>query len=223
MWEKACDKNLARALKLNLISLDIDCDCQETFDVDIPRLFGTEHALCLPKLISLSEKKDWGSNQKFKIRFIEQLRWVQNLLNGDIGEVYRQSKIYRARGDDWPTIILANVLHQWAMEKNYPPAIFDIIQWDFAKKVTPNSEGLLKYLAAQGYMPAILDAARRFLNGDGVKKNLGDAYYWIKRAEVAQGNLSGIIEKPYERLLEQMTEHEKISLSLAIMDYGEPE
>jgi hypothetical protein len=109
------------------------------------------------------------------------------------------------------------------MEKNHPPAIFDIIQWRFAKKLTPHFGGLLKHLAAQGYMPAMLDAARRFLNGDGVKQNLGDAYYWIRRAEAAHGDISGIIEKPYERLLDQMTESEKTSLRLAIIDYGEPE
>ena len=103
---------------------------------------------------------------------------------------------------------------------NTPPAEFDVIQYYYSKSTPPHSWLRLLDLANRGYVPAMLDAARRFLNGDGFEKNLGDAYYWIKRAEAAHGDLSGVIEKPYERLLEQMSDHEKGSLDFYISEYG---
>lgn len=76
-------------------------------------------------------------------------------------------------------------------------------------------------MADDGYLPAMLDAARRFLNGDGVRKNLGIAYYWTKRAEAAGGDVSAIIEKPHERLFEEMTRHDLESLRDTLIIYGD--
>jgi TPR repeat protein len=220
MWKKACEEDLVRAMEINLSGLDAAYDRNGKFDNRLPRKLGAAYAPCIEKLITIAEQWNWGRKEKYRQRFIAELMWVRDLLRGDMAEVHRQAKFYRDRNRGPLDKILAILLHQWAVEKKYPPAEFDEIQTLFADDPGQLAIGWLKLVAGRGYVPAMLDAARRFLKGDGVAKNLGDAYYWIKRAEAAHGDLSGIIEKPYERLLEQMNDKEKENLARSLRFYG---
>lgn len=223
MWEKACEKDLASALETNLIGLDVAHDRSGQFDNRLPRKLGIKYALCIDELIALAGQKKWGKKENYRQRYIAELKWVRDLLHGDMEEVHRQAKIYQDRDDGILDKTLSLFFLQWAADKKHPPAEFDVIQDNFSRFTPPHTGLRLMNLADQGYVPAMLDAARRFLNGDALEKNLGKAYYWIKRAEAAHGDLSGIIEKPYERLLDQMTDHEKGSLAFYISDYGKLE
>ncbi len=223
MWDKACERDLAWALNISVDGLDEVYDRSGEFDNRFPRKLGAEYAPCIDELIAITEQNDWGRKEKYRQRFMDELKWVRDLLKGDMGEVYRQAESYRERNNGNLNKILAILLHQWAVEKKYPQAEFDEIQAMFAKNPSQAAIGWLKIVAGKGYVPAMLDAARRFLKGDGVKKNMGAAYYWIKRAEAAHGDLSGIIEKPYERLLDQMNDDEIESLTRSSRFFGELE
>jgi len=73
-------------------------------------------------------------------------------------------------------------------------------------------------------MPVMLVAARRFLEGNGVKANLGVAYYyWIIWAEVAHGDVATVMDKPHERLIEQMSDEEKVGLLHQVLQFGDLE
>lgn len=220
LWEKDCDEDMVWAVEINLINLGVAFERSGKFDIRLPRKIGLENALCIDELIAVAEQNDWGRYKKFHQKFVEELKWLKDLLVGDMGVVYRLARIYKDRDDGILDKTLSMFFLQWAADKKYPPAEFDVIQKNFLRFTPPHTGLRLMNLADQGYVPAMLDAARRFLNGDALEKNLGDAYYWIKRAEAAHGDLSGIIEKPYERLLEQMTDYEKGSLIFYIITYG---
>jgi len=220
LWKKDCDEDLSWALEIDLINLEVAFDRSGKFDNRIPRRLGAENALCIDELIAVAEQYDWQEHKKYRQEFIAELKWGRDLFRGDMGVVYRLAENYRDHDDGILDKTLALFFRQWAADKKYPPAEFDVIQYYYSQSTPPYGWLRLLDLANRGYVPAMLDAARRFLNGDGFKKNLGKAYYWIKRAEAAHGDISGVIEKPYERLLEQMSDHEKGSLDFYISDYG---
>ncbi len=85
--------------------------------VMVLRKIGTVHALCIDRLITTAEtmeRKEWAANAR--IRFVSELTWVRNLLNGEMAEIYRQSKIYKAKGGEGSAKILAIRLQWWATE-----------------------------------------------------------------------------------------------------------
>ncbi|MHA1598802.1 MAG: hypothetical protein ACTSV1_08780 [Alphaproteobacteria bacterium] len=221
MWEKACDEDLAEALETNLIGLDVAYDRSDKFDNKVPKLLGIQYAPCVDELIGIDEKRNWVRKGIYRQRYIVELKWVRDLLKGDIKDVYRQAEFYRKQNGGPLEEHIALLLHQWAVEKKYLPAEFDEVQKIFSESPGQLAIGWLKLVAGRGYVPAMLDAARRFLNGDGVKKDLGGAYYWIKRAEAAHGDISGIIKEPYERLLDQMNDGEKTTLFWTSNGFGE--
>lgn len=189
-------------------------------DVRLPRGLAVEFGLCIDDLIAAVEGMDWSGTEANHRAFIAELRWVRMLLASGLQNVYRQAAFYQNLNRDEHDKVLAFMLHYWATMHAYPPAEFDEVQENFAKSITPRTGGRLKRLADGGFVPAMIDAARRFLTGDGVEKNLGEAYYWIKRAEAAHGDLSNIAERPYERLLNQMNDTERERLEFSIVFYG---
>jgi TPR repeat protein len=221
MWKKACEKDLADALSSAITLFKITHEDEGEPRIEVPRKLGVEYAACIDALIAIAEQKDWGRNKRYRQGFISELKSVRDLLKRDLAGVHRLATFYRERDRDALDKILALLLHQWAVEKKYPAAEFEEIQALFADDPGQLAIGWLKLVAGRGYLPAMLDAARRLLNGDGTKKNLGDVYYWIKRAEAAHGDLSGIIEKPFERLLDQMNDEEKKKLLWSSNAFGE--
>ncbi|GAB6054406.1 hypothetical protein JCM17960_32260 [Magnetospira thiophila] len=84
---------------------------------------------------------------------------------------------------------------------------------EYGSKNGDFSERRLRSLAEEGHLPAILDMARRHLQGDGVDRNRGVAWYWLKRAQQANADISLITTIPLERLLEEMDEKERFVLA----------
>jgi len=60
---------------------------------------------------------------------------------------------------------------------------------------------------------AIVDAARRYLKGDSVDKNIGEAWYWLKRAQQKNVDTSSITQKSLNQILEEMDENERRTLA----------
>lgn len=56
---------------------------------------------------------------------------------------------------------------------------------------------------------AIVDAARRYLQGDGVDKNVGEAWYWLKRAQQENIDTSSVTKKTLNQLLVEMSRNER--------------
>jgi len=83
-----------------------------------------------------------------------------------------------------------------------------------------NENHLLEF-AQNGHVPAITDAARRYLHGDGVERNRGIAWYWLKRAQQAGVDISSITPISLNQLLTQMTEGEGRALAYHADHYGD--
>lgn len=211
MWEEACEKDLAEALDIKAGMFQIMHERHGEFRKEFPRSLGVVHALCINDLIVLSKQKQWEGDKKLQQKFIAELTWIQTLLNGDMAEVYRQAKIYQALGSEGNVGVLATYLNQWAAEKKYPPAEFDLAQGHVTNRGDFN-KWRLEELAERGYVPAIEDVARRYLQGDGVEQNTGVAWYWLKRAQQENVDTSTITPKPLNRLLEEMDTGERQSL-----------
>lgn len=62
-------------------------------------------------------------------------------------------------------------------------------------------------------IPAIADAARRYLKGDGVDKNIGEAWYWLKRAQQENFDTSFVTKKSLNQLLNEMSRNERQTLA----------
>ena len=222
-WKEACGKDLAKVVSLEASTFQVTYEVDGIHDTYFPRKLAALHIPCLDEIVFIAEQMDWGRMQETRGEFIKELMWMKDLLQGDMEDIFQLALFYRNRdGGNMDGLLKSTLLH-WLVVKEYPPAVFDAIQQGFLTSSPPHTGIWLMSFADQGYVPAMLDAARRYLNGDALEKDLGAAYYWIKRAEAAHGDLSGIIEKPFERLLEQMTDAEKASLEYYVRAWGEIE
>lgn len=68
--------------------------------------------------------------------------------------------------------------------------------------------------------PAILEMARRKLEGDEAIKSPGTAWYWLKRAEQENLDTSSITQKSLNQLLTEMNDIDVIFLTVVSYDYG---
>lgn len=78
--------------------------------------------------------------------------------------------------------------------------------WVYNGKV--HEDHLLSF-AENGHIPAIVDAAKRYLSGDGLEQNTGDAWYWLKRAQQNGGDISSITPNSLNQFLKDMNEDER--------------
>ncbi|MHA1597826.1 MAG: hypothetical protein ACTSV1_03815, partial [Alphaproteobacteria bacterium] len=205
MWEEACEKDLSEVLDDSVR----DFDYYSKYLPDQPNLYakhlGVTHALCIDELIDLARKKDMSRRLIAQKYFITDLEWVRDLFNGEMSEIYRQAQHYIAQNDKGYAEIIGSNLQQWAVEHKYAPAEFDVAQGNVTYE-TEFSDWRLVKLAERGYVPAIEDMARRYLRGDGVEKNIGVAWYWLKRAQQENVDTSSITPKSLNRLLKEMDE-----------------
>lgn len=212
MWEKPCRGNLSEALDYSFSSFGFH---PELFS-EKPNLYakrlGVEHALCIDELIHLARNMDMTRRPDTRKHFIADLEWVRDLLNGNMSEIYRHAKNYIAQNDKGFASIIGSYLHQWAVDHKYAPAEFDVAQ-GYGSHDGKLWEWQLRRLAEKGYTPAIVDMARRYLSGDGVDKDLGEAWYWLKRAGQENVDTSSITQKPLNQLLEEMNEGERWSVT----------
>ncbi|MBT8002843.1 MAG: hypothetical protein HN578_07985 [Rhodospirillales bacterium] len=176
--------------------------------------------MCIDRLIAATKRIDWSRRKTTEKDVREELTWVRDLLKGDLKTLYGQAKYYRTLDDEGDTYYLYMALRQWAIDKQLPEAKYDLIQDDFLKSSSLGNGRMLSHLAGGGYLPAMIDAARRYLNGDGVHKDRGAAYYWLKRAEFADGDTTSIMKNPHERLLLNLSDLEWHSLKYNILQFG---
>jgi len=206
MFTEACEGDVFDKLKSITFRYEYMPGVNSEQRAEIPRVMGVSHILCIDQLIRTAEAIDWTKfilKPESSHQVIRELHWVRDLFNSGLDEIYRQAKYYekRAKGEKGkvPKATAENLavtLHMWLMDKGYPPARFDYAQSRLVDKEMPPSSSPLERLANDEYMPAMLDAARRFFIGDGVEKDLGSAYYWIMRIKAARGDVSSIIDFP---------------------------
>lgn len=219
LWKGVCEQNLMAAVTGSIADFDADFSITGHLDERYPRLLAATYAPCVDKITAIADQIRWLGQPDIRAPYLVELRHTGEILKSDTAAVYAMAQKYRDQTGDFDSL-LYRLLSHWAIEQNFEPAIYDNIQAQFAENSGGYIIGKLRFLASTGYVPAMVDAARRFLTGDGVEKNLGNAYYWIKRAEAAHGDLSGVIHKPYERLIDLMNANEKRSLEGCISYFG---
>ncbi len=74
-------------------------------------------------------------------------------------------------------------------------------------------ERLQRSLAEAGNLPAIEEMARRLLTGDGLERDRGESWYWLKRAQQNGSDLSSITSKSLNELLGDLDAKERVSLA----------
>jgi TPR repeat protein len=121
---------------------------------------------------------------------------VRDLLKGDLKALYGQAKFYRTLGDKGIPFYLFRALRQWAMDNNLPEARFDYMQDQFLEGNLSSGWTYMRMLTDRGYPPAMMEAARRYLEGDGVDKNRGKAYYWLNGAVSRAGMSHRFLKHP---------------------------
>ncbi|MBL6927818.1 MAG: hypothetical protein ISR44_01490 [Rhodospirillales bacterium] len=221
-----CEEDLGEVLELSVSMFDTHRGAHPGQANFTARSMGVEYALCIDELISLARQYDMSRRSFAKKDFIAELEWVRNLFNREMSEIYRQAKIYESIAGEGnastraSASIIGTRLHLWAMKHKYPPAEFDSIQ-RYSKRNGGLSERRLAELAIQKYVPAIVDLARRKFSGDGLERNLGEAWYWLKRAQQENVDTSSITKKSLNRLLEEMDEKERRTLKVFSHVYGE--
>lgn len=211
IWESACKKNLADEVNSAVTNVEVLCCDDEKPRREVPRLLAVKHALCIDEIVAIAEAKTWGRNAKYRQWFVAELKRMRELLHGDLDGVYRLAKYYRGRNDGFGRS-LDIFLSRWALDHGHPPAEYDLAQGTGSPDGKVN-EGRLRLLAERGYLPAILDMARRHLHGDGVAKNKGVAWYWLKKAQQETADTSSITTIPLERLLEDMDDKDRFNLA----------
>lgn len=220
---KPCEEDLNKAIDNGATTFEVMEELSPKQKANILRGVGVKHARCIDRMIAAAETFEYSTwQQNARQRFVPELIWVRDMIGGGIEEIYRQAAIYRASENKWYAgDIIAIVLHHWAVEEKYPPAIYDVAQESIENGDGSSYALILQDLANDKYVPAMLNAGKRFLNGDGVEKNLGTAYYWIKRAEAAHGDVPSILKKPHERLFEEMTALEIARFGFMLVRYGD--
>jgi hypothetical protein len=219
-WEEPCQEDLGRAVYFGVSEYEFYKDLPSIHRVAIFRRIGVKHALCIDRLIAATQHIDWSWRKTTEKDVRAELIWVRDLLKGDLKALYEQAKYYRSFNDKGTILSLRQYLHQWAMDNHLPEAIFDDMQDQFSKGVYWSGRNDMNRLTGRGCLPAMMEAARRYLTGDGVDKNRGKAYYWLKRAGFAGGDVSSILETPHERLFLEMNSLEWSSLISNTLDDG---
>lgn len=64
------------------------------------------------------------------------------------------------------------------------------------------------------------EAAHRFLNGDGVRRSLGRAYYWLRRLKSKEVDVTRIVDTPLQELRVKFSRNDERDLARAERAYG---
>jgi hypothetical protein len=217
-WEEPCRKDLGRTVYLGVLTYEFYKDLPPIHRAAIFRRIGAVHALCLDRLIAATQRIDWSRRKATEKKVRSELVWVRDLLKGGLKALYGQAKYYRTLDHKVDTYLLYMALRQWAMDNHLPEARFDYMQEQFSKGDSWSGRTNMGMLTDRDYLPAMMEAGRRYLEGDGVNKDRGEAYYWLKRAGFAGGDVSSILETPHERLFLDLRAREWSSLIFIISE-----
>lgn len=211
-FEEPCQEDLSKVVKHEVGMFDLQTEFYPYQPNLRARKFGVTHALCIDELIRRAKKIDMSRLPLAQKYFVTELEWVRDLFKGDMGELYRQAKYYSAQNDKGHASSIGLYLRIWATDHKYAPAEFNRAQ-GYETSDGEFSEFFFRGLPERGCMPAILEAARRLMTGDGLDKDRGEAWYWLKRAQQKNVDTSFITQKSLNQLLEEMNERERWSLA----------
>ena len=132
-----------------------------------------------------------GLTEGFLADFDDAIEWVRTM-RADPRRAYEASKDFRARGGSATNEVLADNLVTLAGSLGVPEARFDEAQRYFSVISPQNpftarirraaARWKLHGLARENYLPAQIDIAARYLDGQGFDQNNAKAYYWLRRA-----------------------------------------
>jgi len=135
---------------------------------------------------------DWAINQGWDEDFIDMFRrsieWGDHICHRDGAYVWAQSKIEEDRSPHDSHKWVKWSLERIARKKEYAPAIYDDAMKEyFNPESTSYSPMLGRYrlsnIADKGFEPALQQLLERHLTGHVLERDLGAAYYWLKRGE----------------------------------------
>ena len=145
------------------------------------RLYVLDHHR---KLVALN--RDWlvehDAGEAAMAEFDAAVAWAEDICATPPAEVYALSRKLRLNGEDR----LGGRLFSVALDGDDPEALFEFAGDAFEKGV-PSGDRLgiyiLREIAFKGHVPALREVIRRSREGDGVKRDLGEAYFWMLRAK----------------------------------------
>lgn len=215
-----CEGDLRNAIDRSINMVETVHTLDRYLDAKQPRLLAVEHANCIERIQTLLSTWDWDRNARYRDWFLHEFDWIADLLANDLAGAYELALQYRKDEEDVFSSILARFLFLWAAERGYGPAEYERIQGMFERDPDNFNIGYLRHLASKGYVPAMVDAARRWILGDGADINFGAGYYWLKRAEAEGIDMSEIVPIPHGEILSRMTKMDKRYLRGHIEHFG---
>ena len=179
------------------------------------------HAPCIDELVRLARESELPrlSPEQWE-SFIGDLEWGQNLIAGGLDAIYQQFLYFDERHDSGDGSIIATWLYRWLMDHEYPAIQFKTAMGYGLLDGKPNVRRLIE-VAENGYLPAIIEMAQRTLSGDGLAKDRGTAWYWLKRAQQGGADISSVTQQPLQEMLLDLNDEERWSLTYAAHYYGD--
>lgn len=144
------------------------------------------------RLDKVRENLDWaiaqGWDKDFTDLFRRVIEWGDHIWHSDGAYVWAQSKIEEDRSPHESHKRVKRTLEYVAIKKEYAPAIYDdTMKGNLNPESKYYSPLLGKYslyeIADKGFEPALQQLLERHLTGHALEKDLGAAYYWLKRGE----------------------------------------
>lgn len=221
VWDLNCNDESNFHIEFGIERAERTYFKDRSLDERYPRLIVAYFAGCTDRVLSALGEWDWGENTRFRDWFTDEVHSTIGLLANDVATVYELALHYRQKNGDDVNEMLDLFLTHWAIEHDYGPAVYDQIQQIFADHPESYNIGHLRHLASKGYVPAMVDAARRWILADGAKRNLGSGFYWLKRAEAEGIDMAEIIPIAEKDLLNQMDEEDRKQLLWAVNGFGE--
>jgi len=135
---------------------------------------------------------DWaiaqGWDEEFTDLFRRAIAWGDEIWHSKGAYVWAQSKVEEDRSPHESHKWVRQKMELIARKKKYAPAIYDDVLKDFFNPESKFYSPLLaKYsfyrIADKGFEPALQQLLERHLTGHVLERDLGAAYYWLKRGE----------------------------------------
>ena len=123
--------------------------------------------------------------QAFIARFDAAVRLIRALDDDDGSRAYKLHKKYETRIEDLSYKSLSLMLGQLAVRKDYPPALRDRADSNFASKKQEDkctAHQMMKRLIEGGDIDAAVELGLRYKDGDGLPRDDVNALYWLTYA-----------------------------------------
>ena len=145
------------------------------------RLYVLDHHR---KLVALN--RDWlvehDAGEAAMAEFDAGVAWAEDICATPPAEVYALSRKLRLNGEGR----LGSSLFSVALDGDDPDALFEFAEQEFLdgdRLGVVTGTDILREIAFKGHVPALREIIRRSREGDGVKQDRGEAYFWMLRAK----------------------------------------